>query len=171
MVQPLDEKEAQKQFNAVATFLQQQGYEHYEVSNFARPGHRAIHNTSYWQDEPYLGIGPSAHSYDGESRQWNVANNQLYLSAVAEDEVPYEKENLSVAERYNEMVMTSLRRIEGIDLAVIDEKFGAEFSDHLVQEAAPLKSQGKLVQHGARLYIPTPQRFFSDGVAAGLFYV
>ncbi len=170
-VPPVDERIAERNFYFLAKILEKAGYEHYEVSNFAMRGHKAKHNSSYWQGEPYLGIGPSAHSFDGDSRQWNVANNHLYMSSIEAEELNCEREELSVADQFNETVMTALRRKEGIDLNTIDEKFGVDLSKHLMEEAAPLIKHGKLVQQGDRLYIPTPQRFFSDGIASSLFYV
>lgn len=170
-VPPVDDVIAERNFYFLSKILEEAGYEHYEISNFAKPGHRAVHNSSYWKGEPYLGLGPSAHSFDGNSRQWNVSNNAIYISSLNEDELNFEKETLSIADQFNETVMTSLRRKEGIDINEIDEKFGVDFSNHLMAEAAALKKQGKLTQEGDRLYIPTPQRFFSDGIAAGLFYV
>ena len=170
-VPPVDDVIAERNFYFLSKILEEAGYEHYEISNFAKPGHRAVHNSSYWKGEPYLGLGPSAHSFDGNSRQWNVSNNAIYISSLNEDELNFEKETLSIADQFNETVMTSLRRKEGIDINEIDAQFGVDFSNHLMAEAAALKKQGKLTQEGDRLYIPTPQRFFSDGIAAGLFYV
>ena len=92
------------------------GYEHYEISNFAKPGRRSKHNSSYWSSKNYIGIGPSAHSYDGESRQWNIANNQTYIESVQKGIISFEKEMLTSTQKLNEYIMTSLRTIEGLDL-------------------------------------------------------
>lgn len=170
-VPPVDEVIAERNFYFLSKILQDAGYEHYEISNFAKPGHRAVHNSSYWKGAHYLGLGPSAHSFDGNSRQWNVSNNAIYISSLKDEELNFEKETLSIADRFNETVMTSLRRKEGIDINEIDEDFGVDFSKHLMKEAASLKIQGKLEQEGDNLFIPLAQRFFSDGIAAGLFYV
>lgn len=170
-VPPVDEHIAERNFYFLVKILEKAGYEQYEISNFARPGHRAVHNSSYWKGEPYLGIGPSAHSFNADSRQWNVANNHIYISAIESGELNFEKETLSIADRFNETVMTSLRRKEGIDIHEIDEKFGVEFSEHLMEEAQKLKEEGKLIEENDHLYIPMQYRFFSDGIAAELFYV
>lgn len=170
-VQPVDEVLAERNYYFMGKILERAGYEHYEISNFAKPGHRAKHNSAYWQGVPYLGLGPSAHSFNGDSRQWNVSNNHLYVKAIEENEVPMERENLTVAEKFNEMVMTSLRRCEGIDLDKVDHDFGAEFSEHLFEEAGPMLKSGKLVNENRHLLIPDIHRFFSDGIASSLFYI
>lgn len=170
-VKPLDEMLAERNYYFLDKILSRAGYEHYEVSNFAKPGHRAKHNSSYWKGTPYLGLGPSAHSFNGDSRQWNVSNNHLYLKAIEEDEVSFEKETLSIADQFNEAVMTGLRRSEGVSLEEIDMRFGAEFSEHIYQEATPLLKSGQLQEKGRHLVIPAHQRFFSDGIASSLFYI
>ncbi|WP_417601175.1 radical SAM family heme chaperone HemW [Owenweeksia hongkongensis] len=170
-VQPVDEVLAERNYYFLGKILERAGYEHYEVSNFAKPGMRAKHNSAYWQGVPYLGLGPSAHSFNGDSRQWNVSNNHLYVKAIQEDDVPMEKETLSVADRFNEMVMTSLRRCEGIDLNKVDHDFGADFTEHLFEEAKPMMKSGKLVHENRHLFIPDIHRFFSDGIASSLFYI
>lgn len=170
LVAPSEEDMAE-QYQWLVSTLNKNGYEQYEVSNFAKKGFRAKHNSSYWSGAHYLGIGPSAHSFDGHSRQWNVSNNYLYLSAINENEVPAEKEILSQADQFNEMIMTSLRRIEGIDLARIDERFGVDFTSFLQKEAQPLLKEGKLREENNQLFIPAEFRFYSDGIASGLFYI
>ena len=170
-VQPMDEVLAERNYYFLDKILKRAGYEHYEVSNFAKPGHRAKHNSSYWNGASYLGLGPSAHSFDGDSRQWNVANNHLYLRAMEEDEVPFEKETLSIADQFNEAIMTGLRRSDGVNLDEIDQRFGAEFSEHLYDEAKSLLESGQLEEVERHLFIPAHQRFFSDGIASSLFYI
>lgn len=170
-VQPLDEALAERNYYFLDKILSRAGYEHYEVSNFAKPGHRAKHNSSYWNGVPYLGLGPSAHSFNGDSRQWNVANNHLFLKSIQEGEVPFEKETLSVADQFNEMIMTGLRRSDGVNLADVDQRFGAEFTEHIYQEAAAMLKSGQLEEKDSRLIIPAHQRFFSDGIASSLFYI
>lgn len=170
-VSPLDEDMAQRHFNMLRTALQDAGYEHYEISNFAKPGHRAVHNSSYWEGKTYLGLGPSAHSFDGLSRQWNVSNNHLYMSSLQQDELNFQREDLSPADRYNEMVMTALRRREGIDLKRVDQDFGVHFTEYLMEEAQPLLNEGKLSKKKNRLAIADDHRFYSDGIASSLFYI
>ncbi len=170
-IAPLDEDMASRDFNLLHDRLQEAGYLHYEISNFALPGYKAVHNSSYWRGEPYLGLGPSAHSFNGDSRQWNVSNNQLYISSITDGEMAIEKETLSPADRFNETVMTSLRQAEGIDLDRIDSEFGVEFSYFLQRESKPLLEKGQLVEQDRHLFIPAHQRFYSDGIASSLFYI
>lgn len=170
-VAPLDEDMALRHFYLLSGALQKAGYEHYEISNFAKPGHRAVHNSSYWECKPYLGLGPSAHSYDGLTRQWNVSNNHLYMSAIEDGELSFEREDLSPADLYNEKVMTALRRAEGVELADIDAHFGSDFTTYLLEEASGLIKEGKLVQENGHLKIPQMHRFNSDGIASSLFYI
>jgi len=166
-----DDTIAQEQFFRLSESLSKAGFEHYEVSNFAQPGKRAVHNSSYWTGESYLGIGPSAHSFNGSSRQWNVSNNHLYMNAIESEELFFDKETLSLADRFNEAVMTNLRRKEGLELAAVDQQFGAEFGQFLAEESEKLLKSGKLQQSQGRLFIPLEQRFFSDGIASELFYI
>jgi oxygen-independent coproporphyrinogen-3 oxidase len=102
------------------------GYEHYEISNFALPGYRSKHNSSYWQGTHYIGLGPSAHSFNGHTRQWNIANNALYISSMAKGSLAFELEVLTYNQQLNEYIMTSLRTIEGISLTKIKSDFGED---------------------------------------------
>jgi oxygen-independent coproporphyrinogen-3 oxidase len=111
------------QFLILMKILRNAGYEHYEISNFAKPGFRSRHNSSYWSGEKYIGIGPSAHSFDGHARSWNKANNPLYVKTLKENTIPFEKEILTQEEKLNEYVMTSLRTLEGMDLNFIQNYF------------------------------------------------
>ncbi len=166
-----DEGESHKQFLMGSEILSNAGYEHYELSNFAKPDFKAVHNSAYWKSRPYLGVGPSAHSFDGESRQWNVTNNRLYQSAIEAGELNFEREDLSVADRLNERIMTSLRTLEGLNMNAVDEDFGADFSRHIMEEAKLMLEEKRLVLQSDHLTIPQNQRFFSDGIAASLFYI
>ena len=112
-----------KQFLILMEMMRRAGYEHYEISNFAKPGFRSRHNSSYWQGEKYIGIGPSAHSFNGNERSWNVANNQIYIKSLEQNQIESEKEILTSAQKLNEYVMTSLRTIEGMNLDFIAENF------------------------------------------------
>jgi oxygen-independent coproporphyrinogen-3 oxidase len=116
----------QRQFDLLMDMAAARGYEHYEISNFAKPGSRAVHNSSYWQGAPYLGIGPSAHSFNGYSRQWNVSNNQRYIKAIATKEIPCTKEQLSLYDRFNERILTSLRMSDGLNLLILERDFGSD---------------------------------------------
>lgn len=175
-----DEDQTARQFLYLIDALARAGYEHYEISNFARPGHYSRHNTSYWQGKPYLGIGPSAHSYDGAAvRTWNVAHNRRYIDALAEVREParytdaenllFEREVLSPADRYNEYVLTRLRTQWGCrlsEIAAIDARFAAHFS----REALPFLDNGSLQQTGETFILSRTGKLLADGIAAELFY-
>ena len=107
--------------------MEQAGYEHYEISNFAKPGFRSKHNSSYWSGESYYGFGPAAHSFDGNKRRWNISNNSLYIRSVENGVIPFEEETLTEIQRLNEYIMTSLRTMEGLDLAYVSKVFGEDF--------------------------------------------
>lgn len=124
-VAAVDPDKAARHFEMLVQWLAAAGYEHYEISNFAQPGCRSRHNSSYWQGQAYLGLGPSAHSFNGHSRQWNMANNSSYINAIKEGKVPFELENLTPEMMLNEYIMTSLRTSEGCHLYLVEERFGA----------------------------------------------
>src|SRR5690606_16272332 len=118
---PMDDEQSARQFEILMDQLAEAGYEHYEISNWAKPGAEAVHNSSYWKGQPYLGIGPSAHSYNGSQRQWNISNNARYMRALTEDTIPYEQETLSQHDRLNEYIMTTLRTADGLDLNWVEQ--------------------------------------------------
>ncbi len=163
------ESKAAEQFELLMTFAERQNYEQYELSNFARPGHRARHNSLYWQGEPYLGIGPSAHSYDGRCRRWNVANNGLYLRRLQTGKPAFEEECLTTSQRYNEYILTRLRTIEGAEQTAISG-FGESYEKYFLQTATSLLEQGLLKNKGGR-YVLTPKgKLLADFVTRELFY-
>ena len=166
---PVDGDKQAHQFLLLMNWLRDAGYEHYEVSNFAKPGFRSRHNSSYWKGVTYLGLGPSAHSYNGTSRQWNIANNQQYIKSLNKDMVPAEKEILSETDRLNEYIMISLRTKEGLDLEVVQQKWGAEKRSEI--EKGLLKQvQQNLVQHQGNCFCLTDEGMLqADGIAARLF--
>lgn len=158
-----------RQFLLLMEWLTRAGYEHYEISNFALPGHRSRHNSAYWQGKPYLGLGPSAHSFDGRSREWNLANNALYIAAAAAGELPVaEKETLTIVQRFNEYIMISLRTIEGVDLATVNRRFGPEAADTLLKRAKRYVHQGMMLQ-SEKLILTDEGKLLADGIAADLF--
>ena len=158
-----------RQFTHLINRLQQEGYEHYEISNFARPGMRSRHNSAYWSGQLYLGLGPSAHSYNGSSRQWNVAGNALYAHALKRNEIPYEKEELTNQQRINEYIMTSLRTMEGLDLAFVSKNFGEEVVDRLRRSSRKYIDSGKLLARNDHFQLTNEGKLFADGIAADLF--
>lgn len=165
----LDEERAAEHFALLQDFAGSQGYRHYELSNLAQPGWEARHNSHYWSGRPYLGLGPSAHSYDGESRQWNIANNPRYLKAIKAGVLDCEREHLGTEERYNERVMTALRLERGLDLEALKRDFGSSLYRYCQEEAAPLLAQGRLLEEASYLRVARDWRFHSDGLAAALF--
>ena len=158
-------------FELLTKHATQAGYEHYELSNLALPGYRSKHNTSYWQQKKYLGIGPSAHSYTGTSRQWNIANNALYISSIEKGIVPFESETLSLATQYNEYIMTSLRTIEGCSYEYLRGKFGDNAANRTKKIAEHYMIQGQLMDQEDFLKATSQGKFFLDGIAADFFEV
>lgn len=165
---PLSDTQA-AQFLITIDQLGAAGYEHYEISNFAREGCRSRHNSAYWQGKPYLGIGPSAHSYDGRDRRWNVANNAAYIRAIGEGHIPFEAETLNSGQRLNEYVMTSLRTIEGMDMQLIESKWGEVEVQRIYRDAAPFLLSGKLERNGHVIVLTREGKLFADGISAELF--
>lgn len=154
-----------EQFLLLMKWMKENGYEHYEISNFAKPGFRSRHNSAYWQGKPYLGIGPSAHSFNGEVRWWNIANNAKYIESLNKGVIPFEEEILTPTQKLNEYIMISLRTMEGIDLRRVDEKQKQRIlkeSDHY------LKDQLMIID-GDFLKLSPEGRLLADGIAANLF--
>lgn len=168
---PLDEALAAQHFEALQNFTKKTRYVHYELSSISLPGFEAKHNASYWQGVPYLGLGPSAHGYKKGQRSWNVRNNSLYLKAIEKNQLPLEQENLSLADEYNERIMTQLRLAEGLNLPALEKDFGAKYLHYALQQAHKLLTNGQLLREGDWLKIRDAQRFYSDGLAAELFWV
>lgn len=158
-----------RQFLLLMDWMQAAGYEHYEISNFALPGKRSRHNSSYWQGASYLGLGTSAHSFNGESRQWNIANNALYIKSLKEDKVPFEVEHLTSTQRLNEYVMTSLRTMEGLNLEYVVNRFGEKAANKLKEEAQQFIETGKMQLNNGYLQLTKEGKLFADGIAAELF--
>lgn len=165
-----DAEQQARQFTQLAGWLQEAGYEHYEISNFSIPGKRSRHNSSYWQGKPYYGFGPSAHSFNGtDTRSWNIANNALYIQSLAQNIVPAEKEKLTITQRLNEYLMTSLRTMEGADLSYIRKGFGERFAERVLSSAQPYINNEKLILSNQRLVLTGTGKLFADGIAADLF--
>ena len=157
------------QFHILMRKMNEAGYEHYEISNFARPGFRSQHNSSYWQGEKYIGIGPSAHSYNGKERMWNKANNALYIQFLQQDIIPSEKEILSESQKLNEYVMTSLRTMEGMDLLFIENNFskkGRERIENLFNQK--IKKENYFISSN-KIILTNDGKLFADAIAVELF--
>ena len=168
-VQDVDADKQARQFNILTKRLHQAGFEHYEISNFAKPNYRSKHNSSYWQGKHYLGLGPSAHSFNGVSRQWNIANNALYLKSIEQKIIPYEIEILTATQQLNEYIMTSLRTIEGINLQKIQIDFGEIATTHLIQQATTAINAKHVCVENNFLRLTAAGKFLADGIAADLF--
>ena len=171
-VQPVSEEDALRDYEILCQRAAENGYLHYEISNFCRRGMHSKHNASYWFGTPYAGFGPSAHSYDGTSRQWNVSSVEKYCARVPEPvEGPvFEKEQLSPEQHYNEYVMLRLRTHWGIDLKYMKREMSERFSTYCEQHAQPLIAQGRLSQTREFLYLNDKQMLFADSVAEELFW-
>ncbi|WP_276480439.1 radical SAM family heme chaperone HemW [Paraflavitalea pollutisoli] len=165
-VQPEDQA---RQFLLLMEWTAAAGFEHYEISNFARPGHRSRHNSAYWQGKQYLGLGPSAHSFNGRGRQWNIANNALYIQSLAKDTVPFEEEVLTPEQRVNEYIMTSLRTVEGLDLQQLQRLGGEKIVGVVRKESQSFIDKQWLVESDGCLVLTRQGKLFADGIAGDLF--
>lgn len=164
-----DDEAAQEHFHLLVDKLEENGFVHYELSNFGKENYFSKNNSSYWLGKKYIGIGPSAHSYDGISRSWNVSNNTLYLKSIAENKFPSETETLTTTDRYNEYIMTGLRTIWGISLDRIEKEFGKSYLDYLNQQAAKYIEDHLLFVDDNILRTTKSGKFLSDGIASDLF--
>ncbi len=164
-----DDEAAQEQFHILVETLQENGFVHYELSNFGKPDYFSKNNSAYWLGKKYIGIGPSAHSYDGVNRGWNVSNNSLYIKSIKENNVPIETENLTITDRYNEYIMTGLRTIWGVSLERIENEFGKLYLNHLNREAKRFLDDDLLFIENKVLRATKKGKFLCDGVASDLF--
>ncbi|TZF86134.1 radical SAM family heme chaperone HemW (plasmid) [Pedobacter sp. BS3] len=167
--QAMNDAQSSSQFLLLSDTLTGAGFEHYEISNFARPGRYSQHNTNYWRGVPYLGIGPSAHSFNGISRQWTVANNARYMEAIEQGRVSAETELLTIENRVNEYIMTSLRTIWGMNLDKIHSDFGTDHYDLIINNCRPFFEKSWIEQHGNVVRLTQPGKLFADHIAAELF--
>jgi oxygen-independent coproporphyrinogen-3 oxidase len=168
-LEPIGEDYAAEQYEILIESLTAQGFEQYEVSNFAKNGKYALHNSAYWKNEEYLGVGPSAHSYNRFSRQSNISNNSKYIDAVASHKVPFSLETLSVSDKVNDYLLCGLRTIWGIDTKKISQIVG-EIPQTFWDALDILKNQNLVVQSGNSIKITSQGRIFSDRIASDLFF-
>ena len=166
--QPNDEV-AQEHFQILVDKLSENGFIHYELSNFGKENYFSKNNSSYWLGKKYIGIGPSAHSYDGKNRGWNVSNNSLYIKSIQENKLPIEIETLTKTDRYNEYIMTGLRTIWGVSLERIEQEFGKTYLDYLNRQAAKFIEDHLLFVDDNILRTTKKGKFLSDGIASDLF--
>lgn len=169
IIPQLDDEVAQEHFHLLVDKLEENEFIHYELSNFGKENYFSKNNSSYWLGKKYIGIGPSAHSYNGISRSWNVSNNALYLKSIQENQLPLETETLTKTDRYNEYVMTGLRAIWGISLNRIETEFGKTYLDYLNQQAAKYIEDHLLFVDENILRTTKSGKFLSDGIASDLF--
>lgn len=167
---PVDADRQAEQFILLMNRMEEAGYDHYEISNFAKPGFRSRHNSSYWSGESYYGFGPSAHSYDGKRRRWNIANNALYIQSLQNNKLPFEEETLSHQQQLNEYIMISLRTAEGLDLRKLGDRFGKDKSDQILLSGRKYMDSHKLLLNDDRLVLTKEGKLFADGIAADLFF-
>ncbi len=158
-----------EQYSQLMKLMNRAGYEHYEISNFAKPGFRSKHNSGYWQGKKYIGIGPSAHSYNGQMRLWNKANNEIYIKSIQNDEIPFEKENLTQSQVLNEYVMTSLRTIEGMDLDYIEKCFSKKHREKIEAIVKNEVEKEMIFFERNNIILTDAGKLFADGIAVKLF--
>jgi oxygen-independent coproporphyrinogen-3 oxidase len=166
---PMDEGQSAAQFLILMEQLLEAGFEHYEISNFAKPGSHSKHNSNYWEGVPYLGIGPSAHSFNGESRQWNISNNSKYIDQIGLKKIPAETEVLSIENRINEYIMTSLRTSKGMSLQKITERFGSDYSNEVRNGLEPFADKNWINLKDQIVTLTTDGKLFADRIASELF--
>ena len=168
----LPEEAVEKQYQLMVQKLESLGYINYEFSNFGKPEFFSVNNQNYWQGKSYIGIGPAAHSFDGKNiRKWNVSNNQLYINSIKEGKLPFEEEQLTLKDRYNEYLMTGLRTTHGISLLHVQETFGDRYGMYLEEQAARHLSENFFFWDGDHLKVSAKAKFLTDGLASDLFMV
>lgn len=168
---PILEDQAEEQMLMLIDTCIENGYEQYEISNFAKDGMYAKHNTNYWFGKHYLGIGPSAHSFNGATRSWNIANNAQYIAAIAQKNEFQETESLSTNDRYNEYIMTALRTMWGVALDKIAKDFGADYQTHFLKEIEPFIERDQVLHNADKLFKLTKKgKLLADHIASELFF-
>ncbi|MCI0920559.1 radical SAM family heme chaperone HemW [Sphingobacterium rhinopitheci] len=172
ITKPMSDAQGAEQMLLLIDTLRGNGFEHYEISNFAKDGFYAKHNTNYWKGKHYLGIGPSAHSFNGNSRAWNIANNAKYITGIQENIPTIEEELLSKNDQFNEYVMTSLRTMWGIDLQKIEQAFGYDYIQHIKKEVVTYIDTAEIENHNDHIYRLTAKgKLMADHIASELFIV
>lgn len=167
---PINNNKQAQQFNLLMKTLHSKGYNHYEISNYALPNFESKHNSSYWQGKYYLGLGPSAHSYNGNTRSWNIANNALYIKAIEQNDSFAETENLTVTQQLNEYIMIALRTAQGINMNKVEQQFGITIAKQLQQNSLAFISDKKMLLQQEHLLLTNKGKLFADGIASELFF-
>jgi oxygen-independent coproporphyrinogen-3 oxidase len=171
IIKNVDDDKAQEQFHILIEELEKANFVHYETSNFGKEGFFSQNNSSYWLGKSYLGIGPSAHSFDGNQRSWNVRNNAKYINAIAENTLPIEREILSKTDRYNEYIMTGLRTIWGVSFDKIKNEFGDKYIEYLENQSKKHIEQEVVYLENRILKTTKKGKFLTDGIASDLFFL
>ncbi|WP_412559826.1 radical SAM family heme chaperone HemW [Winogradskyella sp. MIT101101] len=169
IIEDVDDEQAHEQFHILKDRLEEEGFIHYELSNFGKEGYFSKNNSAYWQGKPYIGVGPSAHSFNGTQRGWNVRNNSKYIKAIQHNELPIEIETLTKTDQYNEYIMTGLRTIWGVSLTKVEQDFGMVYKDYLIEQANVFINQHLLYIDDEHLRVTEKGQFLSDGIASELF--
>jgi oxygen-independent coproporphyrinogen III oxidase len=167
----IDAEKQSTQFKLLMQWAAAKGYDHYEISNFAKPGFRSRHNSSYWHGKPYIGLGPSAHSFNGSSRQWNVSNNVLYIESIQKNIVPFEMETLTSTQKINEYIMTALRTHEGIELQHLKNLSEEKTVAAILDDAEKFIQQNLVERKNGSLILTPKGKLFADGIAGDLFRI
>lgn len=171
IIKPVDDAVAREHYDLLHQQMTQHGFDNYEFSNFGKPGYYSQNNMAYWTGKNYLGIGPSAHSFDGFHRSWNINNNIKYIKAITANELPKEEETLSKTDLFNEYIMTGLRTKYGVSLQKIKADFGLEFYKHIQKELIHLKEVGQVELRNDTIHVTSESRFLTDGISAELFKI
>lgn len=171
VIDNVDDDLAEQQFHILIEKLEASGFVHYELSNFGKPDYFSKNNSAYWQGKPYLGIGPSAHSFNGNERGWNVRNNSKYIKSLEENKLPMETEILSTTDKYNEYVMTGLRTIWGVSLEKVEHDFGNPYKKYLLKQSQKHINEHLLYIDDDKLLVTKKGKFLSDGIASDLFKI
>lgn len=171
IIQNVDDDLAQEQFHLLIEKLEASGFVHYELSNFGKPDYFSKNNSAYWQGKPYLGIGPSAHSFNGNERGWNVRNNSKYIKALEQNILPIETEVLSTTDKYNEYIMTGLRTMWGVSLEKVEHDFGLMYKNYLLEQATFHLKNEMLYLNDGKILVTKKGKFLSDGIASDLFKI
>jgi len=169
IIDNVDDEQAHDQFHILKDKLEAEGFVHYELSNFGKDGYFSKNNSAYWQGKSYLGIGPSAHSFNGKQRGWNVKNNSKYIKSIEDGQLPIEIETLTQTDQYNEYVMTGLRTIWGVSFHKVQADFGVNFKDYLIEQSEIFIKQQLLYIEDAHLRVTKKGQFLCDGIASELF--
>lgn len=165
----VNDEQSSEQFEILINTLEANNFEQYEISNFAKGKNYSIHNSNYWKNKKYLGIGPSAHSYNSNSRSWNVSSNQLYIKSIEANKINSETEVLTIQNRFNEYVMTGLRTMWGCNLNYIEKEFGIENRNKLNENAKSFFDRKLMTEKNGTLFLTKQGKLFADGISSELF--